>query len=567
MAEIDLEKTKTLDDFESQEITIHEEPNELSDKLGDAHLNILPTKKLLVCLGALSLGLFASFADQTSITIALPRIGQDLNAETTINWASTASLMANCVCQVLFGRFADIFGRKQVLLASLGILAIADLACGFAQTGIQFFIFRAFTGIGGGGIQSLTMVMVSDICTLKQRGKYQGILGAQVGLGNAIGPFLMSAFIEKNNWRNFYHMMTPFIVFIMAIIWYLIDTRENTKNLNDVLSRREKFKNIDYLGVFFSTASLILLLIPISGGGSTYAWDSTIVIVMFVIGGICLIVFLIVEWKTTKLPMIPLALFSRLSLSLILGSNFFYGMAYYGFTYYIGYYYQIVRGKDSIHASILMLPLVLPMSISSTIGGVLISYLGHYKYIIIAGYSVWTLSCGLTLLFDVDTSYGVIVVILLVMGCGVGWTFQPTMVAAQSQAKKSERAVVISARNVLRSFGGSVGIAVASLIVSNTLLKQVNQQLNQEPLLLPKSYLVYLKSHIYSVIDTSELTSEQILIVKHMYMKSIRNFFYLTIPLIALCLVSTFFVKDKGLQCIDEVPVDTSKKEDLETKH
>ncbi|RLV91573.1 hypothetical protein JA1_003808 [Spathaspora sp. JA1] len=564
MSEGDLKKIADLEKFSSHERTIdsEEEPSELSDKLGDAHLNILPTKKLLICLGALSLGLFASFVDQTSITIALPQIGEDLNAETTINWASTASLMANCVCQVLFGRFADIFGRKQVLLASMGILAIADLACGFAQTGVQFFIFRAFTGIGGGGIQSLTMVMVSDICTLKQRGKYQGILGAQVGLGNALGPFLMSAFIEKNSWRNFYHMMTPLIAVIMAVIWYLIDTRENTKNLNDVLSRREKFKNIDYLGVFFSTASLVLLLIPISGGGSTYAWNSTIVIVMFVIGGLCLIIFLVVEAKTSKLPMIPLALFSRTSLSLILGSNFFYGMAYYGFTYYIGYYFQIVRGKDSIHASILMLPLVVPLSISSIVAGVLISYTGHYKYVILVGYGVWTLACGLTLLFDVNTNYGVIVVILLVMGSGVGWTFQPTMVAAQSQAKKSERAVVISARNVLRSFGGSVGIAVASLIVSNTLLKEVNQQLKQESPIIPESYLNYIKSHIYSRIDTSELTSQQIVIVKHMYMKSIRNFFYLTIPLIGLCFISTIFVNDKGLQCIDEEPADIKKGKD-----
>lgn len=537
----------------SCQLSTSTEGADLGDKLGDAHLNILPTKKLMVCLAALSLGLFASFVDQTSITVALPSIGKDLNSETTINWASAASLLANCACQVLFGRLADIFGRKTMLLSSLAVLGIADLACGFAQTGVQFFIFRAFTGIGGGGIQSLTMVMVSDICTLKQRGKYQGILGSQVGLGNAVGPFIMAAFIEKNSWRNFYHMMTPLIAAIMCVIWYFIDTKESSKNLDSVLSRKEKFKKLDYLGMFFSTASLTLLLIPLSGGGSTYAWNSSLVIGMFVVGGLCLIIFVLVEWKIPTLPMIPLSLFTRPSLAMILGSNFFYGMAYYGFTYYISYYYQIVSEKDPIHAAILMLPLVLSLAISSTLAGQLVSLTGHYKWIILVGYGVWTVACGLTLLFNINTNYGVIVVILLVMGSGVGWTFQPTLVAAQSQSKKSERAVVISARNVLRSFGGAIGIAIASLIVSNTLLKQVNQQLQGDSI-LPKEYLINLKTHIYSQIDTTGLSAEQIVLVKTMYMKSLHNFFYLTIPLIGLCFVSTIFITDHGLHCIDEEP-------------
>ena len=165
-------------------------------------------------------------------------------------------------------------------------------------------------------------------------------------------------------------------------------------------------------------SGLTLLLVSISSGGSTYNWNSAPVISMFVIGGILLITFLFVEWKVPELPMIPLNLFSRFSLGLILGSNFFFGMAYYGFTFYIAYYYQIVLGLDSIHSAILMLPLVIPQSVVSAIAGQIISYTGHYIYVIIFGYSLWTLSCGLTLLFDSNTNYGVITVVLLLMGTG-----------------------------------------------------------------------------------------------------------------------------------------------------
>ncbi|ODV81091.1 MFS general substrate transporter [Suhomyces tanzawaensis NRRL Y-17324] len=533
-------------------IVSRSEKHQLADQLGDAHLNILPLKKLLVCLTALSLGLFISFCDQTGLTIALPQIAKDLNAETSINWAGTSSLLANCVCQVLFGRLADIFGRKNILLTSLGILAVADLICGFVKTGPQFYVFRAFAGIGAGGTQSLTMVMLSDIVTLKQRGKYQGILGAQVGLGNALGPFIMAGFVEHNSWRNFYHMMPALIVMVMLTIWYLIDDRSNSQKLSSVLSRAEKFKKIDYLGLLFSTASLTLLLVPISGGGSTYAWNSTLVIVMFIIGGGCFVGFVLIEWKIPKLPMIPLDLFGRLSLSIILLSNFFFGMAYYGVLYYLPYYLQIVRQLDAIHSSIFVLPLVLPMSIMSIVAGQIISRTGHYKFVIIAGYTVWTLACGLLMVFNKTTNYGVIVVILLLMGSGIGWTFQPTMVAAQALARKAERAVVISARNVLRSFGGAVGVAIASLIVSNSLLKEIDQQGDDS--ILSSAFLTYMKTHIYTRIDPSGMSRDQVELIKTMYMKSIKNFFILTIPLMGVCLVSNLFVKDNGLQCIDELP-------------
>jgi len=121
--------------------------SDLSEKLGDAHMNILPTRKIIICLLVLALALMVSFIDQTGVTVATSVIGKDLKSETTINWAGTASLLANCVCQVLFGRLSDIFGRKNVLMSGLLILAIADIGCGVSKTGVQFYVCRALAGI------------------------------------------------------------------------------------------------------------------------------------------------------------------------------------------------------------------------------------------------------------------------------------------------------------------------------------------------------------------------------------------------------------------------------------
>jgi len=133
--------------------------------------NILPTPKLLAVFSGLAFALLISFIDQNSIGIALPTIGQELNASSTIAWAGTSSLIANTIFQVLYGRISDVLGRKVVFLSAVGLLAVGDILCGFAKTGPQLYVFRGISGIGNGGITALAMMIVSDIVTLENRGK------------------------------------------------------------------------------------------------------------------------------------------------------------------------------------------------------------------------------------------------------------------------------------------------------------------------------------------------------------------------------------------------------------
>lgn len=555
--EIDDEGVSSRSLEESSLLSSH---HELEDKLGDAHVNLLPRKKLIICLMGMSISLFSCFCDQTSVTVALTQISKDLNAENSINWAGSSALLANTVCQVLFGRFADIFGRKAMLMGCLTILLLSNILCGFAQTGPQFYIFRAFAGIGSGGTQSLAMMVVSDVVTLKQRGKFQGILGAHVGLGNAVGPIIMAAFAQHSTWRNFYRVFPPVIASVIVTVYFVVDN-STKKQLNSVLTTRDKLKKIDYFGVFFATAGLILILIPINGGGSTYAWNSTLVIVMFAVGGVCTLVFLVVEWKVPELPMIPLYIFKNATLSILMFTTFLFGAAYFSFTYIIQYYLQLVKGVSTMRAACILCSLVLTQSAMSTLGGNIISWTGHFLPVMISGYLMWLTGCGMTLAWRVDTSIGFIVGTLFMMGVGVGFIFQPTMVAAQANSKKAQRAVVISTRNVLRSFGGALGIAVASLIVTNSLLKEIKVQLKEDN--LPKAFLYSLTNSIYAKADTSSLTEAQVAVVAQMYMTAIKNYFYLSVPLLAICLFSCAFTNDHGLRCLDELPQDL-KKEELE---
>lgn len=149
---------------------------------------LLLKKELLVVFTVIALSLFICAAEQNGIGVLLPSIARDLDAQASITWAGTSALIANTVFQVLYGRLSDLFGRKKIMLSALSVLlALCDLACGLSINSTMLYVFRGLAGVANGGITSLSMMIVSDIVTLQERGKYQGILGVMVGMGNALG--------------------------------------------------------------------------------------------------------------------------------------------------------------------------------------------------------------------------------------------------------------------------------------------------------------------------------------------------------------------------------------------
>ncbi|KAK2729092.1 major facilitator superfamily transporter [Colletotrichum kahawae] len=482
--------------------------------------NILPLRQLMVVFATLAITLLIAFIDQNGISITLPTIAADLNAEDTISWAGTSSLIANTTFQMLYGRFSDIFGRKAVFLSAIGLLAVADLLCGLSQNAAMFYIFRGIAGIGGGGITNLAMIIVSDVVTLEQRGKYQGIIGSMVGLGNVLGPFLAAAFMERATWRAFFYMLSP-----------LGPPNDDFKS---------SVKKIDYAGSFTSSLGVILLLIPISGGGAYFPWNSAMVISMLTIGTLALVSFIVVEWKFAKLPMMPIPIFKNK----MLVQTFLFGAAYQSYLYYIPLYLQNAHQFSVMHSAAIYVSLVVCQSVFSILSGQYISRTKRYGEVIWLGFGFWTLGAGLTLIFDRNTKPGIIVIPLLIVGIGVGFIFQPTLVALQAHSIKSRRAVITSNRNFFRCAGGASGLAISAAILQATLRAN-----------LPAEFK-YLSSSTYSI---PQLSSDDMSRVLDAYMAASRAVFTFQIPLVGLCLVGCLLIKDRGLEPIDDTkPEDTS---------
>ncbi|GIZ43165.1 hypothetical protein CKM354_000640300 [Cercospora kikuchii] len=492
--------------------------------------NLLPKRQLMFVFSIMSLALIVCVIDQNGIGVLLPSIAEDLDARNSISWAGTSALIANTVFQVLYGRLSDLFGRKNVMLSALALLALTDLACGLAVNSTMLYIFRGLAGVANGGIASLSMMIVSDVVTLKERGKYQGILGAMVGLGNAAGPLIAAAFAVRASWRGLFYFLAPASLVAFAASWLWLPTNMPKLKLKETIAR------IDMLGLLFGTAAVVQLLIPTSSGGHAGTpWDSPQVIAMFVVGGFCLIAFLLIEWKWAKLPMMPLSMFKSISVSAMLVQSFLLGIAYFTYLYFLPLYFQNVRGQSTIQSALWQLPMVVTQACSSISGGLYMSHFNRYAELIWFGFGSWTLGAGLLVLANRTIHLGLVCFFLAMIGLGTGLIFQPTLVAVQAHCPKAQRAVVTSNRNFLRSTGGSVGLAVSSAILSNVLKASLPERL----LSVASSSFAAPDHSIYSDADRD--------IIADAYASASRAVFIWCVPVAGIALLLSAFIADKGL--------------------
>jgi EmrB/QacA subfamily drug resistance transporter len=497
--------------------------------------NLVPFKERMTIFFTLAFCMFLCYVDQNGITVLLPSIARDLNAADTIAWAGTSALIANTVFQVLYGRLSDLFGRKKIFVGCMILLAASDLVCGLTPNKEVLYVFRGISGIANGGIVSLVNMIMSDVVTLQQRGKYQGIIGSFIGFGNAAGPLIAAAFTQHSTWRGLFYLNAPLCCVAAALsAWILPQSMPKVKF-------RETIAKIDWIGLFFSTVAIILILIAISDGGHGTPWNSAETISMLAIGGVCIIIFVIIEWKFAKLPMMPLEMWRNPSVACMLVQSFMLGMNYYSLIYYLPLYYQNVGGYNVMKSAVLILPLVLVQAGVSASAGQYMSFIGHYIEVIFIGFVVWTLGSGLLVSLDANSPVSHICCFIIFVGFGAGCTFQTTNTAMQAHCPKSQRAVVISNRMLLRQLGGAVGLAICSAISGNVLQSS-----------LPP-HLQYIADSTFAVPDLNTVSAADRTSISTAYADASRTVFIFCVATVGIALLLTLPVKDKGLKREEDV--------------
>ncbi|KAF2815268.1 major facilitator superfamily transporter [Mytilinidion resinicola] len=475
--------------------------------------NVLSSKRLLVAFPTLSIALFVSFIDQTSVSTSIPAISADLNTGTATSWIGGSFLISSTAFQLINGRLSDIFGRKNCLLICLALLGIGDLLCGFAKSKEVLFAFRAIAGIGAGGVNSVAMIIVSDITTLENRGKFQGILGAIIALANGTGPFIGGALVEKTTWRWVFWIVPMLAIPAALVIFFFLPLRHDSGHY------AAKVKKIDFGGVVLNLASVLLILIPLSGAGATYAWDSAFVIAMLTVGLCLAIGFVLYEWKIAPIPIMPVHLVRYPHCPMLYLQNFFTGICFFGNFFYRSIYFQSVLAFSPLESGALMLPLIILTSITSILSGQFMSRKGRYMPVVVIGFAIWTIGTGLKCAFSRSTKLWNIIIVLLIEGCGIGCTLQPTLVAILANSRAEDRAVSTGLRNFLRTVGGAFGLIVSGAILSNTL----RTRLSSLPFMSSRQ-LESLTSSTYGLKELN-LTIEETNLVLGAYMDGLKYIF------------------------------------------
>jgi EmrB/QacA subfamily drug resistance transporter len=413
--------------------------------------------KVILVFAGVMLGMFLAALDQTIVATALPTIVGDLGGANHLSWVVTAYMLASTATTPLWGKLGDMFGRKIVFQICVLIFLIGSVACGQARNMLELISFRALQGVGGGGLMVLSMAIISDVVPPRDRGKYQGVIGAVFGVASVLGPLLGGFLVDDLSWRWVFYVNLP--VGIVAL--FVISVALARKN-------PDHKPKIDYLGTFLIAAASVCLVLITSLGGTTWGWTSKQLIGCAIGAVVLLVLFVLVEQRAAE-PVLPLKLFRNRVFSQCSAIGFVVGLCMFGGLSYLPLFMQVVDDNSPTVSGLRLLPMMAGLLVASIGTGQLISRYGRYKIYPICG--TLLMSAGLFLMSRIDehTPSTTLGWDMVVFGLGIGLTMQVLTIATQNAVDYADLGVATSGVTYFRSIGGSFGASIFGTILNNQL--------------------------------------------------------------------------------------------------
>ncbi|MFF3836649.1 DHA2 family efflux MFS transporter permease subunit [Streptomyces sp. NPDC001930] len=505
-------------------------------------------RTVLVAIGALLLGMLLAALDQTIVSTALPTIVSELGGMEHLSWVVTAYILASTAGTPLWGKLGDQYGRKRLFQAAIVLFLIGSALCGIAQNMPQLIAFRAIQGLGGGGLIVLSMAIVGDLVSPRERGKYQGLFGAVFGTTSVLGPLLGGVFTQQLSWRWVFYINLPIgivALFVIATVLHI-----------PVRSTRH---TIDYLGTFLIASVATCLVLVASLGGTTWAWGSAQIIGLAVLGAVLLVLFIQVERRAAE-PVLPLKLFRIRTFSLVAVISFVIGFAMFGAMTYLPTFLQVVQGVTPTMSGVHMLPMVAGILITSTVTGQIVSRTGRWKVFPIAGTAVTCLGLLLLHRLTETSSTGEMSVCFFVFGVGLGLVMQVLVLVVQNAVPYEDLGVATSGSTFFRSIGASFGVAAFGTIFTNRLTRTLDDVFaaatasgqDLPPGIGPEQVAADPRT-------VAALPADLRPDVLHAYATSITDVFLYAAPVVLVAFVVAWFLKEDKLRASVTAP-DTGRK-------
>jgi EmrB/QacA subfamily drug resistance transporter len=498
-------------------------------------------EEIMIIIVALMLAMLLAALDQTIVATALPKIATDLNGLSKLSWVATAYLLTSAVSTPLYGKISDQFGRKKIFQFAIIIFLIGSVLCGQARNMNQLVAFRALQGLGAGGLLSLSMTIVGDIVSPRQRGKYLAYFGAVFAFSSVAGPLLGGFLTDSLSWRWVFYVNIPIGIVALAAIGSRLH-----------LPIRKTDKVIDYVGAVLMTAAVVPIILATVWGGVTYPWTSVTTLGLFAGGIVAAIAFVLWERKVGEDAILPMHMFKNEIFSISMILSLLAGIALFAAILFIPEYQQIVRGYSPVKSGLLLLPLVGGMLASLITSGRLITKYGHYRPFPIIGTLITAFGVWLFSHLSLNTSHLTLSIWMVVIGIGIGSFLQVMTLAVQNAMPRSELGVATGAATFFRSMGSSLGGAIFGAILTNRLVVHLKQLLPHNtgniPLNLTAIQNGASNSYIHSLPPS---VSHDIL---QAFVLSFSDMFLIAVPVILIAFVASLFLKEKPLRTTTAAP-------------
>jgi len=426
---------------------------------------VLTQRKIWLIFSALIAGMFLSSLDQMIVSTALPTIVGELNGVAHQAWLITVYILAAAIVMPLYGKFGDLWGRRWLLLASIGIFTIASVGATFTPNFGALVFFRGLQGVGGGGLMILAMAVIADIVPARDRGKYMGPMGGVFGIAAIAGPLLGGWFTEGPGWRWCFALNIPIGVIAFVIAFFALQ-----------LPSHRSDRPIDVAGIVtmaVGTTGIVLLTSWQSIASSkSYDWTSGWLLGLTAVTVIAVVLFVVVELRAVD-PILPLRLFRNATFSLTTTIGFVVGLGMFAALGFLPTYLQYSKGTGITESGLLLIPMMVGMMSMAILSGALINKTGKLRIYPILGMALATLGLVWLTFLDAGTPLWMFGVMIFVMGAGMGLVMQNIILSVQNSVDPHEIGVATSANSFFREIGGSLGAAMFGTLFTTRLVERL----------------------------------------------------------------------------------------------
>ncbi|NII68675.1 MDR family MFS transporter [Microbacterium ulmi] len=498
-------------------------------------------RQVLEALSGLLLGMFVSMLASTVVSTSLPVIVHDLSGDqAAFTWVVTATLLTTAISTPIWGKLADLSNRKVLFQLAIVIFVLATAAAGFAQNPGMLITFRALQGIGAGGLAALSQVIMADIISPRERGRYMGLFGAVMAVATVGGPLLGGVITDALGWRWNFFVALPFAVAALILVQRTLH----------IPARPKKKTRIDYVGIVLLSTAVSLLLVWVTNAGKDYDWWSATT--FWMVGGalVAAIVFVIVELRS-KEPLIPLSLFRNLTFTLSVIASIATGIAMFGSSVFLSQYMQLARGATPTEAGLMTIPMIGGLLLASVGVGALVTKFGRWKPYLLVG-SVFLIA-GSYLLSTIhyDTNFALVSLYMFLLGAGVGMTMQNLVLVVQNTSKPTEIGVASSGVTFFRSLGGTIGVSVMGAALASRVTDLVGGAKDDITAAImglgDKAQYWADQLQSGSLPKVSSMPETLRVIFEDIYAQGISHSFLIAVPFAVISLLAIAFLPNKSL--------------------